>query len=166
MVVLANECHLLCGVACGYGWGKTSERLVLPICDPKQRQSYFGGLNGITGELVVKAAPKADSTHTITFLEPLRIHYPSKQIRVIWDNASYHKSQLVKEYLQQLHQDWPEEKWLLTLISLATNAPEQNPIEQVWLEGKTQLRKQADLKNVRPDQESLCRYHLRQHLQL
>jgi transposase len=139
---------------------------VLPICDPKQRQSYFGGLNGITGELVVKAAPKADSTHTITFLEPLRIHYPSKQIRVIWDNASYHKSQLVKEYLQQLHQDWPEEKWLLTLISLATNAPEQNPIEQVWLEGKTQLRKQADLKNVRPDQESLCRYHLRQHLQL
>ncbi len=39
----------------------------------------------------------------------------------------------------------PQEHWPLTLIGLATNAPEQNPIEQVWLDGKTKLRKQAGL---------------------
>jgi hypothetical protein len=96
-----------------------NERLVLPIGNPKQRQSYFGALNGMTGEVLVKAVSRAYSTHTIAFLQHLRAHYPDKQLWVIWDNASYHKSQLVKEYLQQLNQNLPEEKWPLSLISLA-----------------------------------------------
>jgi hypothetical protein len=40
----------------------------------------------------------------------------------------------------------PQEQWPLTLIGLATSAPGQNPMEDVWLNGKTQIRKQAGLK--------------------
>lgn len=65
---------------------------------------------------------------------------------VIWDNASYHTSQLIKDYLQEVNGQLPESQWPLTLIGLATNAPEQNPIEDGWLQGKTQIRKQAGLK--------------------
>jgi hypothetical protein len=54
--------------------------------------------------------------------------------------------QLVKDYLQEINGDLPQEQWPLTLIGLATNAPEHNPIEHVWLNGKTQIRKQAGLK--------------------
>ncbi len=146
VVVLADECHLLWGDVCGYGWGKTSERLVVQVANPKERQSYFGALNGKTGDLLLKATPKADSAHTVAFLDQLRQHYLNKKVWVIWDNASYHCSQLVKDYLQQVNGQLPQEQWPLTLIGLATNAPEQNPIEDVWLDGKTQIRKTAGLK--------------------
>lgn len=145
-MVLADECHLLWGDVCGYGWGKSSERLVAPVSNAKARQSYFGALNGKTGELVLQTADKADSVATVAFLEHLQAYYLNKRLWVVWDNASYHTSQLVKDYLQKVNGTRPESQWPLTLIGLATNAPEQNPIEDVWLDGKTQLRKQAGLK--------------------
>jgi transposase len=36
----------------------------------------------------------------------------------------------------------PEEDWKVTCLLFAPNAPEQNPIEDLWHKGKTQLRKQ------------------------
>ena len=150
-MVLEDECHLLWGDVCGYVWGKTTERLSVTVSNAKERQSYFGALNGKTGELLLQAAPKADSVATVAFLKQLRAHYCHKQVWVIWDNASYHTSQLVKDYLKEVNGQLPPEQWpltligSLTLIGLATNAPEQNPIEQVWLEGKTKLRKQTGL---------------------
>jgi putative transposase len=98
-VVLANKCHLRWGDVCGYGWGKTSERLVGSVGNAKERQSYFGAFNGKTGELVLQPADKADSTNTVAFLKHLHAHYQNKQLWVIWDNASYHCSQVVKNYL-------------------------------------------------------------------
>jgi putative transposase len=145
IVLLADECHLLWGDVCGYGWGKTTQRLSVTVSNPKERQSYFGALNGKTGQLLLQPAHKADSAATVAFLAQLRQHYSGKQVWVIWDNASYHTSQLVKDYLKEVNGQLPQEHWPLTLIGLATNAPEQNPIEQVWLDGKTKLRKQAGL---------------------
>lgn len=144
-MVLADECHLLAGDASGYGWGRKSERLTVQVANPKARQSYFGALNAKSGEVLLSQAEYANSNTTVAFLETLREHYPGKQLWVIWDNASYHKSQQVKAYLQQVNGQLPEKDWPLTLLHFAPNAPEQNPIEAVWLAGKTQLRKQAGL---------------------
>ena len=38
-----------------------------------------------------------------------------------------------------------EEEWLIRCIRLAPNAPEQNPIEDVWLQGKEMVRKYWNL---------------------
>jgi hypothetical protein len=35
----------------------------------------------------------------------------------------------------------PEDKWNITCIPFATDAPEQNPVEDIWLKGKKFLRK-------------------------
>jgi hypothetical protein len=35
----------------------------------------------------------------------------------------------------------PEDAWSLICISFAPNAPEQNPVEDIWLRGKNFLRK-------------------------
>ncbi len=85
MVVMADECHLLWGDVCGYGWGKKSERLTVPVAHAKDRQSYFGALNGKTGELFLQPADKADWAATVVFLDKLRQHYLHKQLWVIWD---------------------------------------------------------------------------------
>lgn len=145
MVVMVDECHLLAGDACGYGWGKRSERLTVTVANPKVRQSYFGALEAKSGEVVLSQADYANSEATVRFLETLQKHYSGKQLWVIWDNASYHKSETVRQYLEKINGQLPEKDWPLTLLHFAPNAPEQNPIEAVWLQAKTQVRKQAGL---------------------
>ncbi len=142
---MVDECHLLAGDASGYGWGRKSERLTVQVANPKKRQSCFGALNAKNGEVVLSEAEYANSTTTVSFPETLREHYAGKQLWVIWDNASYHKSQAVRAYLEKVNGRLPENDWPLTLLHFAPNAPEQNPIESVWLQGKTKVRKQAGL---------------------
>ena len=59
---------------------------------------------------------------------------------MIWDGASYHRSQFVKSYLDSLNQGLKPQEWKITCIRLAPNAPEQNPIEDVWLSAKRFVR--------------------------
>ena len=47
----------------------------------------------------------------------------------------------MREYLQLINKDLPPEEWKITCVLFAPNAPEQNPVEDIWLQGKTNLRK-------------------------
>jgi hypothetical protein len=40
VVFFQDECHLLWGDLCGYVWGKTSERIEVPITNERQKQTY------------------------------------------------------------------------------------------------------------------------------
>ena len=44
-------------------------------------------------------------------------------------------------YLQEINKDLEEKDWLVTCELFAPNAPEQNPVEDLWLKGKNFLRK-------------------------
>jgi len=59
---------------------------------------------------------------------------------VIWDGAGYHNSHEFRHYLRQVNGDKPEQEWSIYCIKLAPYAPEQNPIEAVWLQVKNFLR--------------------------
>ncbi len=41
-VFMIDECHLLWGDILGYGWGRTDERIDIPIKNEKERQTYYG----------------------------------------------------------------------------------------------------------------------------
>ena len=60
---------------------------------------------------------------------------------LIWDGASYHRSDEVKEFLASVNAEHEPDKWPITCIRFAPNAPEQNPVEDVWLQAKNFLRK-------------------------
>lgn len=70
---------------------------------------------------------KMDSMNTINHLENLKIHIMKnarwKRLILIWDNASYHVSQIVREYVN-IQKDW------LTIIPLPKKAPYLNPNER------------------------------------
>jgi hypothetical protein len=60
---------------------------------------------------------------------------------LIWDGASYHRFGEFREYLQQVNQSSEPENLEITWILFALNAPQQNPVEDIWLQGKNFLRK-------------------------
>jgi transposase len=69
---------------------------------------------------------KMNSTNTINHLKNLYVHIMKagwKRLILIWDNASYHVSQIVQNYINA-QKDW------LTIIHLPKKAPYLNPIER------------------------------------
>lgn len=150
IVLFLDECHLLWGDICGYVWGKSKSRIEIPIKNEKKRQTYYGAINYCTGKVTIKDYPQGNTENTIKFVKYLREKNRGAKLVIIWDGATYHYSQEFREYLEKINHDKLEREWLIRCIKLAPNAPEQNPIEDVWLQGKEMLRKYWNLcKNFR-----------------
>ena len=47
----------------------------------------------------------------------------------------------MRTFLAKVNTNLPEESWTIPCVPFATDAPEQHPIEDVWLKGKHFLRK-------------------------
>ncbi|NEP89772.1 MAG: IS630 family transposase, partial [Okeania sp. SIO2C2] len=61
-------------------------------------------------------------------------------LAIFWDAATYHNYQEFREYLIKINQDLPEEEWLINCTKFTPNSPEQNPIEDIWLQVKKFIR--------------------------
>lgn len=150
IVLFVDECHLLWGDLCGYVWGKSQSRIEIPIKNEKPRQTYYGAINYRTGKVMLQKSPQGNTENTIKFVESLINKYSEAKLIIIWDGVKYHDSQQFREYLSNINQGKIEKDWSVKCIKLAPNAPEPNPIEDVWLQGKEMLRKYGNLcKNFR-----------------
>ena len=78
---------------------------------------------------------------TLIFVEYLREQLSGKRLILCWDGASYHRSTELREYLEGVNLGHSRDNWPLTCIQFAPYAPEQNPIEDVWLQAKDYVRK-------------------------
>lgn len=140
VVFIIDECHLLWGDIIGYIWGTRSERISIPVVNARDKQTYFGALDYKTKEFLTYSAKTGNSENTINFLEYLRSQRPDAKLLIIWDGASYHRSQQIKDYLDSLNANLEKEQWLITCERFAPNAPQQNPVEDIWLQGKRLIR--------------------------
>jgi transposase len=140
VVLFEDECHLLWGDLCGYVWGKTTDRIEVPITNYRSKQTYYGAVNLYTQQCLIQAAEAGNSEGTIAFLKYLLSQCPHSRIALIWDGATYHRSQAVKEYLGLVNQGLDESHWKITCLRFAPNDPKQNPIEDIWLQAKRFIR--------------------------
>ncbi len=154
-----DECHLLWGDVCGYVWGKRGEAISVPMTNFRERQTYYGAVNFLTREFHCKAFSSGNSENTIAYLKWLMEIYAGKKLLLLWDGATYHRDWKLKEFLAEVNTGLEEPDWLVTLLRFAPNAPEQNPVEDIWLAGKNQLRRQfAENKTFAQVKESFCSF--------
>ena len=140
VVYMIDECHLLWGDVCGYVWGKTKIRIEVPMTNQRERQTYFGALNYQTKEFFVREYEAGNSKNTVSFVKYLQNLNKGAKILIFWDGASYHKYGEMRDYLCLVNQDLKKSEWLIICELFAPNAPEQNPVEDIWLQGKRFLR--------------------------
>lgn len=140
-VYAIDEVHLLEGDLISHLWGAQKERLKIPLMNERNRQTYYGALNLITQELILGEYKKGDGESTVNFVSQLMQKNPSQKILIFWDNATYHKGELMQEFLKKINGDLPKKDWQVTCHLLAPYAPEENPIEAVWLSLKRLLRR-------------------------
>jgi putative transposase len=141
IVFMEDECHLLSGDTSGYVWGRRNERIEVPVQNAKERQTYYGVIDGYHREFILQPATAGNGKNTIALIEHLQQRHEGKKLILIWDGASYHRSSEIKAYLAKVNEGLEEKNWKVTCIRFATNAPDQHPVEDIWLRGKNFLRR-------------------------
>lgn len=141
VVLFVDQCHLTHGDARGYVWGPSYQRMEVPITNMRERQTYYGAVDPLTGELTVMEAITGDASWTVRFLAFMQERYADKRLLICWDGASYHRGHLVREYLQTVNAHLARADWAITCLQFAPHAPQQNPIEDVWLQAKSRIRR-------------------------
>jgi putative transposase len=141
IVFAEDECHLVGGDSLGLVWGRRNERTEIPIQNIKQRQTYYGVMNLYNQEFILTPYEKGNGENTVSFIEYLQVLHPDKKLFIIWDGARYHGSEEVESYLTTVNRGLEEKDWKVTCLLFAPHAPDQNPVEDVWLQGKNFLRR-------------------------
>jgi transposase len=140
-VLLLDECHLLWGDSIGYVWGRTDQEISIPISNERNKQTYYGAVDYLDKNLLLKTYDTANSKNTIDYLSYLLKESPNQQLLIFWDGASYHRSKEIQNFLASINQGLPLEQWKIYCVHFAPNCPSQNPIEDVWLQAKTWVRR-------------------------
>lgn len=141
VVFLEDEGHLLWGAPLGYVWGRMHTTIPVPSKNEKARQTSYGAINMATKDFHVCPFPKGERVDTVKFVKHLRALYPRAKRLIIGDGARYHRYAEMPVYLQDSNQGLDQKDWKVTCELLAPHAPEQNPVEDIWLKGRNFLRK-------------------------
>ena len=141
IIWMQDECHQLYGDTCGYVWGPRGERLEVPMTNFRERQTWYGAINCYTGQFLVADYDAGNTINTINFVDNILKKYPSSRHIFIWDGASCHTSNDFQKYLKTVNAGLPESSWKVKCIKFAPNAPQQNPVEDIWLQAKSFVRK-------------------------
>lgn len=126
-VLAADETRIQLEAEIRRAWLQRGKRTVVKTEKSKEHQNYLGFLDQETGSCEVYETKRGNQEETIRVLEELASKNPDKRICVIWDNASWHKGNKLKEKLKK-----GQSLEKIHLINLPPYAPETNPIEHVW----------------------------------
>lgn len=104
----------------------------IDVSNKRAFRSIYGFLNVKNGVAHAFKTERQNSAITIKVLEQLCQKYPGKKIVLLWDNAPWHRGTEVREWLNK-------KKYNIYLIAFPRYAPELNPQEHVWKEGRAQV---------------------------
>lgn len=149
---------ICCGAkVCGYVWGKRGAAIEIWMTSERERQSYYGAVNLISREFHLKDLSGGNGENTVAYLRRLMALYRGKKLLLLWDGATYHRDLQCREFLAEVNGGLAEQDWLVTCLTFAPNAPEQNPVEDIWLAGKNYLRKKfSENKTFAAVKKSFC----------
>lgn len=118
------------------------------MTNERERQTYSGALNLLTHKVQVSEASASNGVNTVADIQWCQTLYPDKPLVSLWDGAGYHRGEEIRKFLAETNAGLVEADWKVPCMCFAPDAPEQNPIEDVWLKGKTHLRTQFTLKKT------------------
>jgi putative transposase len=107
-------------------WAKKGQTPVLRTEFSRSKVNLLGAISS-HGQIICQVQQHSfKSADVIAFLRHLLAVLPGKLL-IVWDNATTHKSRLLKAFLQQI-----EVADRLAVLYLPPYAPHLNPIELVW----------------------------------
>lgn len=125
----------------GYVWGRKNKRVEIPILNERDRQTYYGAVDLYRKDFHVRCYDKGNSSNTVLFVKYLQRQCKGKKLLLIRDKAGYHRYSEMRSYSEEVNKGLEEKDWKITCLLFESAAPEQNPVEDIWLKGKNFLRR-------------------------
>jgi transposase len=126
-LIYIDESHFHQDLDGGYTWSEKGKPAWRRSTSPghSRRLDWYGAYDFTLGRCLIWEDGRCDGLRTCQFLDQVvRWHgRGAGRIVVIWDNASWHTSALVKEHAEMLG---------IELVALPTYSPDLNPIEGLW----------------------------------
>lgn len=140
VVLAGDEMTLTTDVTTQKIWLPANEYPKILTKSKRERRHLYGFLNIENG--VQNAFKTMDETGetTVSILKKLAKIYQGKKIVLIWDNASWHKSHPVREFLATTNQ--------FKLYNFIPYSPEENPQEHVWKAGRQAITHNVFIKDI------------------
>lgn len=104
----------------------------IDVSSKRQIRCIYGFLNLKNGKEHAFVTMKANSVESCNVLKQIESLYKGQKIVIIWDNAIWHKSSLIKDFLANTQHRFH-------LINFPPYAPDLNPQEHVWKAGRTSI---------------------------
>lgn len=124
-VFFVDAVHPEYNTMAAYGWLKKGQPRPLLTKSGRRRLNLHGAINPETLDTFIIEGGVINGDSTIALLETLDKYYPlAKGITLIFDNAGYHKSAEVKEYLKNNPK--------VRAVYLPSGSPNLNLIERLW----------------------------------
>ena len=123
-VLFMDAVHPQHNTLAAYGWMKRGEKREMPTSSGRERLNLHGAMNAETLEVTIIESKTIDDDSTIQLLAMLENKYVlATTIFVILDNAKYHYSKKVQEFLKTSK---------IQLVFLPSYSPNLNLIERLW----------------------------------
>jgi len=104
-------------------WARKGTKPIFPVQTMKGSIHVFGALNNKRGKVMTLRAEEINRFSFLKFLKKL-MHY-HKKVFLIVDNASWHKTKEIKEFLAENYER-------LRIAYFPPYSPEYNPSEYCW----------------------------------
>ena len=124
-LVYIDEAHIHLDADEGYGWSVKGERFWISSSSPGlQKVSFYGAYFYNQGKVGIYPYDKGNGINTISLLKNIRARYKNQEpITIIWDGASYHRSNIVMNAAKELN---------ITIQRLPAYSPDFMPVEHLW----------------------------------
>lgn len=150
-VLFVDAVHPEHNAQAAYGWIKRGQERPIKTNSGRQRLNLHGAINIESMEMTVIESATVNKDSTLELLEVIRQKYVgSKAIHIILDNARYHYSVEVQNYLKEA----PE----INLVFLPAYSPELNLIERVWRFFKKKVTHNKYYKNIKDFREAAIKF--------
>ena len=141
VVYVLDECHVQGDEICGYLWGDQKNREIVQVANDRDRQTYYGGINLRDKSFIVAPYSAGNGVNTVQFVAKLKQLYSAQKLLLIWNGVPYHRGEEMKRLLAKENEGKLPEEWRVTCWLMPPYAPEENPVEAVWLQAKNLIRR-------------------------
>lgn len=105
-------------------WAPVGQTPHVRVATQRDKVHFYGCLNLSTGKQIAMQALTMDSETTALFLAQVAECYPDRPILLLWDRATWHGGQAVRDFLAA----HPE----IEVMKFPPGSPDLNPQEHVW----------------------------------
>jgi transposase len=111
-------------------WSRKGQQAEVRISGENAKTVLWGVLNPYTGHRLVQVSPSMGQSYFWALLKLLRSNYRGRPIALLLDKASAHRTPASQKVAAQLG---------IHLLWLPTQAPELNPMDQLWRDFKREV---------------------------